>query len=336
MKIDTNLPGRLDRVPDAARSIEARGYQGGWTAETAHDPFLPLALAAEHTERLEIGTAIAVAFARNPMLLANLGYDLHAYSGGRMMLGLGSQIKPHITKRFSMEWSRPAARMREMVEAIRAIWHAWDTGERLNFRGDFFTHSLMTPFFDPGPNPHGQPRIFVAAVGEHMLATTGAVADGWISHPFTTPSYLREVGLATIHRAADEAGRSATDIEVSLPAFVVTGVDEAEMAVASQSVRQQVAFYGSTPAYQAVLEHHGWGDAHAELNSMSKRGDWDAMADVIDGDMLDHFAVVAEPADVAVRLRERFDGTVDRLNLYPVAGISDAAWNRVIDDLLDH
>jgi probable F420-dependent oxidoreductase len=334
VRLDDNLPSRLADVGEAARSLEAGGYAGGWTAETSHDPFLPLTLAAEHTETLELGTGIAVAFARNPMLLANLGYDLQEYSGGRLMMGLGSQIKPHITKRFSMEWSRPAARMREMVEATRAIWHAWNTGERLAFRGDFYTHTLMTPFFDPGPNPHGDPRVFLAAVGPHMLAVTGQVADGWISHPFTTQSYLRDVGRATIEAAATGAGRSLADIEVSLPAFVVTGADETAMAAASLATRQQIAFYASTPAYKGVLDHHGWGEAHVVLNNMSKRGEWDAMADLIEPAMLDELAVVAEPAQVAARLRERFDGLVDRVSLYVAYERSPEVFDPIVDELL--
>jgi probable F420-dependent oxidoreductase len=334
VKLDEALPTRLSQVADAARSLEARGFSGGWTAETDHDPFLPLALAAEHTDTLEIGTGIAVAFARNPMLLANLGFDLQQFSGGRLMLGLGSQIKPHITKRFSMEWSQPAARMQEMIEAIRAIWQAWNTGDRLSFRGDFYTHTLMTPFFDPGPNPYGDPRIFLAAVGPHMLRVTGEVADGWMSHPFTTASYLRDVGLATIETAATAAGRSLAEIEVSLPAFVVTGVDETAMAAASAATRQQIAFYASTPAYKAVLDHHGWGDAHAVLNNLSKRGEWEAMADLIEPAMLDELAVVAEPTAVARRLRERFDGLADRLSLYVPYERTPEVFDPIIDDLL--
>lgn len=335
MKIDGLVPARLDRVAEEVADMERRGIRGAWTAEAAHDPFLPLTLAAEHTDHLEIGTSIAVAFARNPMLLAHLGYDLQAYSGGRMMLGLGSQIKAHVTKRFSMPWSRPAARMREMVAAIRAIWTAWDTGERLQFRGDFYTHTLMTPFFSPGPNPHGPPRIFLAAVGEGMLATTGAVADGWISHPFTTPAYLHDVGLGAIDRAAVAAGRSSDDIEVALAAFVVTGDTEEEMAATADAVRQQIAFYGSTPAYVSVLDHHGWGDAHTELNRLSKRGDWATMGEVIDDEMLATFAVVAEPDAVADEVFARFGGVVDRLSLYPVGGPSPSpVWTRVTDALV--
>src|SRR6187549_3374801 len=173
MKVDGNLGNDLAKAGANAREAEAAGYAGVWTAETSHDPFLPLALGAEHTTDLELGTSIAVAFARNPMLLANLAWDLQAFSKGRFILGLGSQIKPHITKRFSMPWSHPAARMKELISAVKAIWSAWDTREKLDFRGDFYTHTLMTPFFDPGPNPAGQAKIFLAAVGELMTEVAG-------------------------------------------------------------------------------------------------------------------------------------------------------------------
>src|SRR5687768_3178634 len=183
--VDGTIGGELDSVPEAARALEAAGYDGGLTAETSHDPVLPLLLAAEHTERLQLGTGIAVAFARSPMTLAYTARDLQVYSRGRFLLGLGSQIKPHIEKRFSMPWSHPAARMREFVLALRAIWACWDDGSKLEFQGEFYRHTLMTPFFTPGPNPYGPPKVFVAAVGERMTETLGEVADGMLVHPFT-------------------------------------------------------------------------------------------------------------------------------------------------------
>src|SRR5919107_6411057 len=204
MKIDGGLGGDLHKVGEQAKRAEAVGYDAVWTAETAHDPFFPLLIAAEHTERIELGTAIAVAFARNPMILANIAYDLQAYSGGRFALGLGSQIKPHIEKRFSMPWSKPAARMREMILAIRAIWDSWNNGTKLDFRGDFYQHTLMTPFFNPGPNPHGDAKIFIAAVGDKMTEVAGEVCDGILIHGFTTERYLREVTLPAIDRGLEK------------------------------------------------------------------------------------------------------------------------------------
>jgi probable F420-dependent oxidoreductase len=314
--VDGTIGGELDQVPEAARALEAGGYDGALTAETSHDPTLPLLLAAEHTERLQLGTGIAVAFARSPMTLASTARDLQVYSRGRLLLGLGSQIKPHIEKRFSMPWSHPAARMREFVLALRAIWACWDDGAKLEFQGEFYRHTLMTPFFTPGPNPYGPPKVFVAAVGERMTETIGEVADGMLVHPFTTERYIREVTLAALDRGAAKVGRTHKDVQLSLPIFIVTGRDESEMATAATAVRGQIAFYASTPAYRGVLELHGWGEAQTELNALSKQGEWQKMADVIDDGMLHTFAVVAEPEAVPAAISQRFDGIVDRVGFY--------------------
>ena len=231
MKVDGGIGLDLDKAATAAKELEDAGYSGIWTAETNHDPFLPLVLAAEHTERVELGTSIAVAFARNPMTLANTAWDLQAYSGGRFVLGLGSQIKPHITKRFSMPWSHPAARMRELVLAIRAIWAAWAGDGKVDFRGDFYSHTLMTPFFNPGPNPHGDAKIFLAGVGELMTEVAGEVCDGFICHGFTTERYLREVTIPALLRGRAKAGKGDLEgFEIVGPSFVVTGTDEDQLA----------------------------------------------------------------------------------------------------------
>lgn len=314
--VDGTIGGELDSVPDAARALEAAGYDGGLTAETSHDPVLPLLLAAEHTDRLQLGTGIAVAFARSPMTLAYTARDLQVYSRGRFLLGLGSQIKPHIEKRFSMPWSHPAARMREFVLAMRAIWACWDDGTKLVFQGEFYRHTLMTPFFTPGPNPYGPPKVFVAAVGERMTETLGEVADGMLVHPFTTERYIREVTVPALDRGAAKVGKTHEDVQLSLPVFIVTGRDEPEMVTAATAVRGQVAFYASTPAYRGVLELHGWGEAQTELNALSKQGEWQKMADVIDDEMLRTFAVVAEPDAVPAAVLQRYDGLVDRVGFY--------------------
>jgi len=333
MKIDGGISFVLENAAASAREAEAAGYTGGFTAETSHDPFMPCAIAAEHTEHLEIGTSIAVAFARSPMTVANTAWDLQAFSNGRFILGLGSQIKPHITKRFSMEWSSPGPRMREYVQALQAIWNTWQTGERLQFEGDFYRHTLMTPMFSPEPLTTAPPKVFLAAVGPYMTRVAGEVCDGWISHGFTTADYIRDVSIPALHEGAAKAGREAATVEISLPAFIVTGETEEEMAAASFATRKQIAFYGSTPAYKAVLDHHGWGDAQTELNRLSKQGEWDAMADVIDQDMLETFAVVAEPTSVATAVKSRFGGLVDRLSFYaPYSGNPDL-WGGVIADL---
>ena len=283
---------------------------------------------------MELGTGIAVAFARNPMTLAQIAWDLQAASGGRFVLGLGSQIKPHITKRFSMPWSSPAARMREMILAIRAIWTAWNDGSKLDFQGDFYTHTLMTPFFDPGPNPHGNAKIFLAGVGERMTEVAGEVCDGFLCHGFTTERYLREVTIPALERGAAKGGRTLADIEISGPAFVVTGATEEEMARSVAGTKQQIAFYGSTPAYRPVLELHGWGELQDELNAMSKQGKWKEMGELITDDILDTFAVVAEPEKLAAGINERYGDVVQRLSFYAPYESDPNRWKAVLDDLI--
>lgn len=327
------MPGTLSEVPEAAKRAEAMGYDGAWSAETGHDPFLPLLLAAEHTERLELGTGIAVAFARSPMTLASTANDLHWHSGGRFLLGLGSQIKPHIEKRFSMPWSHPAPRMREFILAMNAIWDSWNEGTKLDFRGDFYTHTLMTPFFNPGPNPHGKPKVFLAAVGEGMTAVAGEVADGMLVHGFTTERYLREVTLPAIEKGLARSGRTRSDFQLSYPAFVVTGTNEKEMAAAEEGVRRQIAFYGSTPAYRGVLELHGWGELQTELNTLSKQGKWAEMGELIEPEILDAFAVVAEPADVARKMAGRLADVVDRVSFYAPYRSDQESWAGIVESL---
>ena len=339
MKIDAwiGLPEaassqELAGIGDRARMMEQDGYSGLLSAETSHDPFLPLALAAQHTERIELMTAIAVGFARNPMVLAHTAWDLQALSQGRFLLGLGSQIQAHITKRFSMPWSRPAARMEEMITAIRAIWDSWQTGERLNFRGEFYRHTLMTPMFSPGPIDVAPPPILISAVGPLMTRVAGRAADGLVCHAFQTAEYLRDVMMPNVHAGLAEAGKDRSDFQISMPVFVVSGFQEEEVAAQAARTRQQIAFYGSTPAYRGVLEHHGWGDAQTELNRLSKRGQWVEMGNVIDDDMLDAFAIVAEPHEVPGRIAERFGGTLDRLQFY--AGVRDKdRWGPIIEEI---
>jgi probable F420-dependent oxidoreductase len=333
MKIDGGIWGGLDKAGQAAAQQEARGYDGIWVPETSHDPFLPLILAAEHTERIDLATGIVVAFARNPMTLAQVAWDLQAASQGRFILGLGSQIKPHITRRFSMPWSSPAARMREMILAIRAIWESWNQGTKLDFRGDFYSHTLMTPFFNPGPNPHGDARIFLAGVGELMTQVAGEVADGFLCHGFTTRQYLDEVTLPNLAKGRAKAGKAMDGFQLAGPMFVVTGRDDAEMAEAAKGVKGQIAFYGSTPAYRPVLELHGWGDLQEELNRLSKEGRWAEMGDLIDDHMLATFAVVAPLDRVAGALKGRWGDVLDRLSFYAPYDTDRAQWDEVIADL---
>ncbi len=330
MFVDGGIGFDPSGVIESARMAERVGYDGIWSAETSHDPFLPLMLAAEHTERIQLGTGIAVAFARNPMNLAMVANDLQTASAGRFMLGLGSQIKPHIEKRFSMPWSHPAPRMRELISAVRAIWASWAEGSRLAFRGEFYRHTLMTPMFDPGPNPFGNPRIFLAAVGPRMTEVAGEVADGMLAHAFTTERYLREITAPALERGLTTGHRSRADFEISYPGLVVTGEDEAGFTAAARAVKSQLAFYASTPAYRPVLELHGWGDLQTELNTLSKRGSWEAMAELIDDDMLNTFAVVGELDDLAGEILRRFDGVADRFNFYAPYAMDPERWADVL------
>jgi probable F420-dependent oxidoreductase len=297
-------------VEAAAVAAEKDGYDGFGAAETRHDVFPALALAARATSRITLQSAIAVAFARNPMTVAVLGNDLQLISAGRFQLGLGSQVQAHIERRFAMPWGRPAARMEEFVRAIRAIWHAWGSGERLAFRGEFYRHTLMTDFFNPGANPFGNPPVLLAAVGERMTAVAGRVGDGLLVHPLTSADYLRERTRPALREAR---GDSLDGFTLGLSAMVVLGADEAARSRAEQAVRGQIAFYASTPAYRPVFDLHGWGELADRLNALSRRRAWAEMTALIDDDVLDTFAV---SGDVAARLRERFGGLVDRISLY--------------------
>jgi len=336
MKVDGGINARiLDAGADAA-ALEAAGYSGGWTAETNHDPFLPHVAAAAATETLELGTGIAVAFARNPMTLANLAWDLQAASKGRFILGLGSQIKPHITKRFSMEWSHPAPRMRDLVKAIRAIWDTWLTGAPLQYRGEFYQHTLMTPFFTPPASEldgFGVPRIFLAGVGPVMTEVAGEVCDGFICHGFTTERYLREVTTPALTKGRAAAGKTLEGFEISGPSFVVTGTNDEEMEKAAAGTRQQIAFYGSTPAYRPVLELHGWGALQDELNALSKQGEWVKMGELIDDDVLNTFAVVGTPEEVGPELHRRYGDVISRISFYTPYQSDPERWRAVLDTI---
>jgi probable F420-dependent oxidoreductase len=331
MKVDgTLMAADLASAANHARELEALGYDGIFTAETSHDPFFPLVLAAEHTERIELGTGIAVAFPRSPMHLANVGHDLQMYSKGRFMLGLGSQIKAHNEKRFSTPWFQPAARMRELILAMRAIWKSWNDGEKLDFRGEFYTHTLMTPFFQPQPSPFGPPKVFLAAVGEKMTEVAGEVCDGILVHGFTTEKYLRETTVPAIERGLAKAGRSRADFTFSCPVFVVTGTNDEEVAKAAAGVRQQIAFYGSTPAYRGVLEAHGWGDLQTELNTMSKQGKWVEMGHLLTDDIVDAFAVQGEPEAIPRLIGARYGDVIDRVSFYAPYQSDPDRWATVL------
>jgi probable F420-dependent oxidoreductase len=320
----------LHEVPAAARAIEAAGYDGIFTFEGPHDAMFPLLLAAEHTERVQLTTAVVIAFARNPMTLAQTAYDLQLASRGRFNLGLGTQIKPHIEKRFSMEWSKPAARMREMVLAIRAIWASWHEGAKLDFQGEFYTHTLMTPFFNPGPSPYGVPRIVLGGVGPRMTEVAGEVADGFMIHPFSTEKFMRETTLPALERGLATGNRKRSELEISFPSMVIVAETEEELAAGRNAMRPRLAFYGSTPAYKVVLETHGWGELQPELNRLSKTGDWATMAALITDEIVDTFAVSGTPEQIAPRMQERYGDIAQRVSFDTPARLGADRVARVI------
>ena len=333
MLIDGEIAFGDGDVAARAKRAESDGYDAIWAAEVGHDPLLILAGAASATSQVELGTGILVAFGRSPMITAMQANDVQLLSGGRLLLGLGSQIKPHIEKRYSMQWSHPARRMREYVLAMRAIWECWNEGTTLNFRGEFYRHTLMTPFFDPGPNPFGPPKVFLAAVGEMMTEVAGEVADGLLVHPFTTERYLRDVTLPALQRGLDRSGRSLESFQISLSGLVATGRDEAQLDVAKDRVRAQIAFYGSTPAYKGVLEVHGWGQLQSELNALARTGEWENMGMLVSDEVLDAFSVTGHVDEIATEVTRRFAGVVDRFSLYTPYSLDEGARSEIIDGL---
>ena len=314
MKIDSSLMFEPVKVGAMAAQLEEAGYDGAYTFEGQSDPFISVAAAAMNTQRMELMTSIAVAFARNPMNLAYLGNDLQNLSGGRFVLGLGAQVKAHIERRFSMPWSKPASRMREMVLAIKTIWDCWQTGDKLRFEGEFYHHTLMSPIFSPPPNEHGLPRIFVAGVGPVMTEVAAEVGDGYFLHPFNTGESMDKLSMAAIDRGLAKAGKSRTDYSVSAQVITATGLDEESMQAAVLSARNQIAFYASTPAYLPVLACHGWEALQGEANKLTREGNWAELTRLIDDDILNTFAVVGTPAEVAAQIATRFKGRVDRIS----------------------
>jgi probable F420-dependent oxidoreductase len=330
VKVHGILDADLAEAGDAAQQAEEVGYDGLWVSEIAHDPFLPLLLAAGRTANVELGTAIAVAYPRSPMHLAHTAWDLHRYSGGRFILGLGSQVRAHVERRYSASFDRPVARMRELVLAIRAIWHCWQNDAPLNFRGEFYTHTLMTPFFHPGPSPYGPPKIFIAAVGPKMTEVAGEVADGVFVHGLTSDDYIRSVTLPSLQRGLERAGRKRGDIDVCRPLFLVTGVDDAERTRATAGVRDKLAFYASTPTYRDVLALHGWEALQGELAMLARANRWKDMSALIDDDMLRTFAVVADLANIPAQIAARFSGLVDRVSFNAPFRDHPQEWGEVL------
>ena len=294
-----------DGCAEEAVAFEQMGLDAAWTFEASHDPFLPLALAADRTQSIKLGTAIAVAFARNPMTCTVTAWDLQRLSKGRFILGLGTQIKPHITRRYSEPWSKPAARMREYIMALHAIWDNFQTGAKLDFKGEFYTHSLMTPAFSPGPLSVPKPPVYVAGVGPKLVRVVGEVADGFFVHPFHTPDYMVTETLPELAKGAKSAGRSVDEIIVACLTIVAMGRNDEEVARARRKAASQLAFYGSTPAYSGVLNFHGYENLQPELNRLSKQGEWSKMTQNIDDDLIDLLCISGTPSEVGAKLRER-------------------------------
>ncbi len=335
MRLDVRLDDASPEAGRLARRAEALGFDGIWTSETGHDPFLPLVLAAEHTSSLQIGTSIAVAFPRNPLITAHLAWDLQRLSGGRFILGLGTQVKGHIQRRFGLPWDAPGPRLRDYLAAVRAIWRAWQRGTPLDYRGEFYAHTFMPPFFRPAPIDAPEIPITVAGVQEHMCRIAGEVADGLHVHPLHSLAYLKAVVIPAIERGAALAGRSRSACPLIASVLTATGSSQPEMDAAIAAVRRQIAFYASTPNYRVILACHGWEGVGADLTRRSVRGDWEGMAALITDAMLDAFAVVGAPPEVARQLRDRYSGVADRLAVYAPFRGEDAAQQVLLDAFRD-
>ncbi|MCA9793010.1 MAG: TIGR03617 family F420-dependent LLM class oxidoreductase [Candidatus Eremiobacteraeota bacterium] len=314
MKLDVVYSGNLQGVDSAARKAEQLRFSGLWVTETSHNPFFHLLRAAEASPNLTLGTAVAIALARSPFTLAQTAWDLAEFSQGRFWLGLGSQVRAHIVKRFSMPWDKPVAQMREMILALRAIWEAFQTGNKLNFEGEYYRHTLLTPFFNPGPIEHPDIPIGLAAVGEKMTALAAELANFVVLHPFTNVEYLDKVTMPAVEAGLKKADRPRPDFTVLGSLFAITG-DEQQQAMLDKLVRRQISFYGSTPAYRGVLEAIGQDELAEELHKLSRQGEWKTMAGLIDDDLVDRFAVRGAPDKLPGLVAERFGGMYDRVIL---------------------
>jgi probable F420-dependent oxidoreductase len=321
MKIDSLMPPAAPaKIAAQAQAFEALGFDCVWTFEAMSDAFLPLAHAAAATERLEIGTNIAVAFARSPFSMAQIAWDLQRDSGGRLRLGLGTQVRAHVERRFSMPFDHPAARITDYVRCMRAIWDTFQNGTKPAYEGPFYRFKLMNSFFQPGPIEHPGIPVYLAGVNPRMCRAAGEVADGFHVHPMHSAGYLNDVVKPAIDEGAKANGRRVGDLELYSPVFVITGETQDETDAMERTVRQQVAFYGSTPSYAAVLEYHGHGELSRKLNQLMRDGDTKAMAASVPASFLDHVAVIAAPGDVGARIRTRYEGILDRVSLYMAMG----------------
>lgn len=324
----------LASIPAEASWAESMGYDAISKNETAHDSFIPLTLAATSTTRAMLQTSVAIAFPRSPMITAYTARDLQDLSGGRFRLGLGTQVKGHIERRFSTSWDSPGPRLREYVQALKAIWKAWETGERLSFEGDHYKHTLMTPFFSPGPSEFPAPPVFTAAVNAYNCQVAGEVADGLMLHSLTSAEYVRDVVRPALARGAERTGREGDRITVSGGGFLITGPNRASLRAAQAEVRRRIAFYASTRTYHSVLAPHGFEEIGQRLHEMSLRGEWGEMGELVSDEMLDAFAVSAEYDELADAFQQRYGGLVDEASftLYSEHPPTEAELRRIIRD----
>ena len=333
MKLDTLLTAHsLDEAMAIARTAEDMGFDGMWSMENQHDPFLSLAVSATATTKLTLGTAIALSFPRSPMSLAYTAWDLQRASNGRFVLGLGTQVKGHNQRRYSVKWESPGPKLREIVLALRAIWDCWQNGTPLDFRGEFYQHTLMTPAFSPGKIDHPQIPIYIAGVNPYICRLAGELCDGFHAHPFHSAKFLRERVIPQIEEGAQKSGRSRKDVVVSSSSFVIMGDTQKEMDAMREKVRLQIAFYASTRTYKPVLDVHGWGDVCLRLNAKAAKGEWQAMANDVTDEMLDEYTVTGSPDEVPAMLKEKYDGLLDRVAFYHPdrPGVNDARWRSIV------
>ncbi|MFQ5409980.1 MAG: TIGR03617 family F420-dependent LLM class oxidoreductase [Anaerolineales bacterium] len=340
MKFDVMIaPKTLRAVPGLAQQAEALGANGLWTSETQHHPFLPLPLVAEHTQRIQFGTAVAIAFGRSPLSLAHIAWDLAEQSGGRFVLGLGTQVKPHVERRFGMPWPDSAmGKLREMIAAIRAIWRTWQTGARLNFRGEHYKLTLMSPFFNPGPIDHPNVPIYIAGVNTALAQLAGEVADGFHVHAYHTRRYLREVLIPAVAAGAARASRARADVQLTSAVFVAIGEDDAARRAMREDAHRQISFYASTPTYRSVMALHGLDDVAEQLSRLAVRGRWDEMPMLVPDAFVSECVTEGTWDDIGARLRERYDGLLDRLAIYvPLSEAADLErWRRLAEAVRDN
>ena len=313
MKVDTGLTVDLAHVAEAAQRAERLGYDGVFTPETGHDPFLAHAIAAEHTEKLELGTAVAIAFPRSPMASAQIAWDLQKYSKGRFTIGLGTQVKGHIVRRYGMDWVAPGPRLRDYVLMMRAIWDSWQNGTKPSFEGEHYRYTLTSPFFNAGPIDAPFPKVHISAINPYNARTVGEHCDGIKLHPFNTKKYFDEKILPNIKKGLEKSGRTMDDIEVCGTGFIITGETEEDVEKAKAPVRQQLSFYASTRSYKVVLDAHGWGHVNEELFRMSIEGKWQEMAAGITDEMLEQFATIGTYDQIVGKIKARSAGVIDRV-----------------------